>query len=246
MSIHLSGTPVLFYPDEIKDFKDLNEDKGSVDFKIDTLMSDMDLMEEILDNSLLGFKNKRALYRFTEQGDMIFYYNPDIDLIQIYFNANFNVEEAVIFINNLNKEYLKRTNQLNTYKEITSQKTIKHETRKKSITKSTNLKNKSIIESIIDTSYLGFNSKDELSKFKNKGEIILNKAENGTYNIIFLGDYNQNEIDKYIENLTSEYASKVQELTYEKVLNKINKYNYKIESENIDNNDSIILTLNID
>ena len=41
-------------------------------------------------------------------------------------------------------------------------------------------------------------------------------------------------------------ANKIQEITYEKVLEKIKEKNYSLESELIDTSDSIVLTINVD
>ena len=110
---------------------------------------------------------------------------------------------------------------------------------------STNMKNKAVIESIMDTSYLGYNSKKEIDDFKNKGLIVLNKSDDDTYDVVFLGDYENSQAEEFVENLSYEYANKIQEITYEKVLEKIRQKNYSLESEVIDTNDSIVLTLNV-
>ena len=60
-----------------------------------------------------------------------------------------------------------------------------------------------------------------------------------------MGDYDEEEATRYVNNITEEYTLIVQEQTYLKVLEKIEKENITLESEIVDNEDSIILTLNI-
>lgn len=63
---------------------------------------------------------------------------------------------------------------------------------------------------------------------------------------MFVGDFNRKEAKSYVQNLTDEYKEAIQEITYNKVMDKIKKEKYVVESEVVDNNNSIILTLNID
>ena len=62
----------------------------------------------------------------------------------------------------------------------------------------------------------------------------------------FFGNYQKDEVSNYVKNLNDAYKSKIQEMTYVKLIEKIKKNNYKLEKEIIDNENSIILTLNID
>jgi len=110
---------------------------------------------------------------------------------------------------------------------------------------SSNLKEKSIINQVLNESYVGYNSKEELEKFRNIGKISFNKTINGTYDFVFTGDYDEEEAKKYVKNISDEYALKVQEQTYLKLIEKIKKEKLNLESEIVDSEDSIILTLNI-
>ena len=92
---------------------------------------------------------------------------------------------------------------------------------------------------------MGYNSKEELEKFRNIGKISFNKTINGTYDFVFTGDYDEEEAKKYVKNISDEYALKVQEQTYLKLIEKIKKEKLNLESEIVDSEDSIILTLNI-
>ena len=64
--------------------------------------------------------------------------------------------------------------------------------------------------------------------------------------MIKIGNYQKDEVSNYVKNLNDAYKSKIQEMTYVKLIEKIKKNNYKLEKEIIDNENSIILTLNID
>ena len=94
--------------------------------------------------------------------------------------------------------------------------------------------------------FLGFHSQEELNEFKERGKISLNKLEDNTYELVFFGNYQKDEVNNYVKNLNDAYKSKIQEMTYVKLIEKIKKNNYKLEKEIIDNENSIILTLNID
>ena len=251
MSIHLKTVSLdMDRIDKAISINDLSRDSRGVDFKVHTQMTDMNLVESILQDKLLGFKNKRDLINFRNQGQMIFYYENNGDGLSIVFFGNYPKNDTIMFINNLTREYLTQTNQMYLYEQIPYDvERFKEEVAKKVELKtlkiSTNMKNKAVIESIMDTSYLGFNSKKEIDDFKNRGLIVLNKSDDDTYDVVFLGDYENSEAEEFVENLSYEYANKIQEITYEKVLEKIRQKNYSLESEVIDANDSIVLTLNV-
>lgn len=236
--------------DKAISINDLSRDSSGVDFKVHTQMTDMNLVESILQDKLLGFKNKRDLINFRNQGQMIFYYENNTDGLSIVFFGNYPKNDTLMFINNLTKEYLTQTNQMYLYEQIpydveSFEEEVAKKVELKTLKISTNMKNKAVIESIMDTSYLGYNSKKEIDDFKNRGLIVLNKSDDDTYDVVFLGDYENSEAEEFVENLSYEYANKIQEITYEKVLEKIRQKNYSLESEVIDTNDSIVLTLNV-
>lgn len=108
------------------------------------------------------------------------------------------------------------------------------------------MKNIDIIESIMKENFLGFHSQEELNEFKERGKISLNKLEDNTYELVFFGNYQKDEVSNYVKNLNDAYKSEIQEMTYVKLIEKIKKNNYKLEKEIIDNENSIILTLNMD
>lgn len=271
MSLHLYSTPLPL--DLIVNslyLEDISKSTYNTDFKVKTIVDDMDLLEDILESSLLGFKNKRALINYENKGVMYFYFNDGT--IEILFSGNYSKEKTKMFIENINKEYLIRTHQYT--EEKVEQKTniatnhehvetkkpekknhiknknpiviepVKEPPKKLRIT--TNMTNFNLIKSVQKDSYIGFNSEKELKDFENIGQIVQQKNQKGTYDIIFIGNYDKNQAQKYVENLYNEYALKVQEETYLNVLEKIKKNNYRLESEIVDNQNSIVLTLNID
>ena len=290
MSIHLETVPLpiarisnALYLDDIGRFS------TGMDFRVQSEVTDMNILNEILANSLLGFKNKRSLEDFNKNGVMYFYYVNGI--IEIAFFGTFPKRQTIQFIENINREFFIRTNQYNRLeqldkkyhktefkvekevdksqkiekKEISEETTLKkeeyipeeeveeifeeiavvEEEPPKKFVITTNMKNIDYLEEVRNESYLGFNSKEELKKFLNTGEILPSLNSNATYDMIFIGDYDEKEAKVYVKNLQEEYALKVQEKTYEQLLEKIKEKNYSLESEIIDSEDSIVLTLNI-
>ncbi|WP_323735855.1 hypothetical protein PXD04_08170 [Methanosphaera sp. ISO3-F5] len=114
-----------------------------------------------------------------------------------------------------------------------------------SIIISSNLTDKTIIDSVLSESYLGFSSRKELEEFQNIGSIKINRNSAGTYDFIFAGEYDESRAKKYVEDITDEYALEIQERTYLKVLEKIKEKDMSLESEIIDKENSIVLTINI-
>ncbi|MDO5826256.1 MAG: hypothetical protein Q4Q22_07735 [Methanosphaera sp.] len=252
MSIHLTAVTLdMDRIDKVISLKDLSKDSKGVDFKVQTQMTNMDITESILQNKLLGFKNKRDLLNYRNRGQMIFYRENGSNNISVVFFGDYPKNDTIMFINNLNREYLLQTNQMYLYEEIpydteSFEDDVVKKVELKTLRISTNMKNKEVMESIMDSSFLGYNTKTEIEEFKSKGLIVFNKADNDTYDVVFLGDYNSQEAENFVKNLSYEYANKIQEITYEKVLEKIKEKNYALESELIDTNDSIVLTINVD
>lgn len=245
MSIHLTTVPLPV--DKINkaiDISDLDKNSKGVDFKISTPMSDMNCMQDILEHNLLGFKNKRSLLEFQDKG-VIYYYYSQNNNIDIAFIGNFPKNEAITFINNLNYAYLSQTNQLDLFKEIPYDIEKVEPVMVKKFKINTTMKNKDIIDSILNESTVGYDSKEKLQKFIATGQMTIKKTEDDSLDFIFIGDYDEDESKDFIRNLTDEYCSKVQEITYEKLLEKIKEKNLVLESENVDKDDSIILTLSI-
>lgn len=278
MSIHLESVPLSLGTQlamaNAEDVTELPTDSRD-DFKINTNIrsEDYDLMQRILATKLLGFKSKTAYLNFRDSGNMLF--NHGGDTIVIYFLNGYYAKNAIVFVNNLCREYSKITGaplqEINMQHEeaeepveetkreiVETEKPVQLESEidtteeiepvieeKPKFKIHTNMKNMEIMNNIMDESYLGFNSKEEVEAFKNKGEIMTSINSEGTYDLVFVGDYDKQQAKSYVDNLTDEYKSKVQEMTYEKVMEKIKEKNYSVESEVVDNQDSIVLTLNV-
>jgi len=286
MSIHLQTVPIPFGMDPTTYFMNI-AGPGAKVAKVNTKVTDYNLMQDIIANSTLGFKSKRDLMNF--QNRCIMYFEENIQTVQITFIGNFTKKEVQTFVTNLNKEFNQKHKQSNFHnntkthyqkEEKKQEKTKQHKDKYRNnkhkikpikikqqhqenieekpepiieetllpenqIIISSNLKDKNIIQQVLNESYIGYNSKEELEAFQKKGKITYNKTINQTYDFIFTGNYDEEEAKKYVKNITEEYALIVQEQTYLKVIEKIKKQNLTLESEIVDNEDSIVLTLNI-
>lgn len=246
MSIHLESVPLpldrieaALYIDNVSDCS------GYVEVKTKTNITDLGIMEEILANSTVGFKSKRDLLNFQDNG-MMYYYFVD-ETVEIAFFGTFKKEDIKIFVSALNKEFYMKTTGI-VQEKLFEEQNLKVQEVTKHVKKfkiSSVLKNKDIISQSLDDTFGGFLTKDELIKFQNIGKIVLNKTNEGTYDFIFIGDYDENQAKLYVENITKSYSLIIQEQTYLKVLENIQKNNMSLESEIIDNEDSIVLTINL-
>ena len=244
MSIHLFTVPLpLDVIDNAMYLEDISASADNMNFKSKTLVDDMNLLEDIMQNSLLGFKNKRALTNFRNQGVMYFYFAGNT--IEIAFIGNYPKDQTTMFLENINREYLQRTHR---YVEETEKQSLLEKINEspKTLRITTSMKDIDLLKTVQQESFIGFNSQEQLQSFENIGQIVPNKNENGTYDMVFIGDYDEEEAKRYVDNLVNDYALKVQEQTYLKILDKIKKNNYSLESEIVDNQYSIVLTLNID
>ena len=233
MSLQLIALPV-----GIGLLLDIQSHFVDVDVTMRTSIDSMDALDEILEKDhLLGFKSKQDLNNFRNQGSMLFELKND--KIEVRFVGDYDIKDINLFINALNQDFKKLYNIDDVNVTMVDKKV------KKSFKVPSNLKDEEIINSILDDNYLGYSSKNDLINFQNKGDILLEKTEDDTINFIFVGDYDQNEAERYVNNISDEYALVIQEQTYLKVLERIEKENLSLESEIIDNEDSIVLTLNV-
>ena len=307
MSIHLQSVPIPFGMDPATYFRN-RVGPGAKVAKVNTNVTDYEIMKNIIANSTVGFKSKRALRNF--QNRCIMYFEDNGQTVDITFIGNFTNNEVHSFVSNLNREFNQRnkqpySNDIRTHFKDTinknkkenkrkvkkkqerlmkkrkhqneiNVKNKKHEIDSELIKKeneeiheiiedtprekilieetilpenqfiiSSNLRDKSIIDQVLNESYIGYNSREQLENFQNIGKISFNKTINGTYDFVFIGNYNEEEAKKYIDTISEEYALIVQEQTYLKVIEKIKKENLTLESEIVDSEDSIVLTLNI-
>ena len=305
MSIHLQTVPIPFGMDPTTYLVNI-AGPGAKVAKVNTSVTDYDLMQDIIANSTLGFKSKLDLRNFENR--CIMYFEDNGWTVDITFIGNFTNNEVRSFVSNLNKEFnqitkksystkdvethfnnannelkreiemkkkpnqerlVKKHKQQNkikdgkskiepivTKKEKNQVDDLKNKSEKDIVIEETvlpenqyiissNLKDKNIIDKVLNESYVGYNSKEELENFLNIGKISYNKTINGTYDFVFVGDYNKEEAKKYVDNITDDYALIVQEQTYLKVIEKIKKEELTLESEIVDSEDSIVLTLKI-
>lgn len=78
-----------------------------------------------------------------------------------------------------------------------------------------------------------------------KGSMLFLENNEGNYNILFNGDFTTEEVNSISEEITEYYNLLVQERTYTKLLEKIKKENYQLEKEEITDDSSIVLTINV-
>ena len=233
MSIHIKALPKPLSKiiDSASNIYELGDEyyTDDVNFKIRTNIPSVVDLEDILKNpnNLFGFKTKESLLKFSRQGEMLFYIVDSH--VEILFMGNFPKNQAINFVTSICEEYDQNSGENHPKYRIR-----------------TDMKNIDIIESIMKENFLGFHSQEEINEFKERGKISLNKLEDNTYELVFFGNYQKDEVSNYVKNLNDAYKSKIQEMTYVKLIEKIKKNNYKLEKEIIDNENSIILTLNID
>lgn len=71
------------------------------------------------------------------------------------------------------------------------------------------------------------------------------KAENENYNLEINQVSNKNCCKDLIDDLNSEYGMNIQEITYKKILERLKSENMRLESEEISEDNSIILTIDV-
>lgn len=75
--------------------------------------------------------------------------------------------------------------------------------------------------------------------------IVFQKDEEGVMHAIFSNDIGQDHASEFLENLSTEYRRLVQEDTYKKLLERAKDKGYVLESEEVSENNSIVLTFQI-
>jgi len=109
----------------------------------------------------------------------------------------------------------------------------------------TNIMDKNILIKSLSNYIQRLIDQEQLQDFEDTGSITVEESENGTYNLCFQGYFRQYDIDEIKKEILPEYAEDLQEITYNKIIEKIKENNLNIESEDITNDDSILLTVNI-
>jgi len=81
--------------------------------------------------------------------------------------------------------------------------------------------------------------------FTERGTLEISSTRNGTYDLIFNGHFHENEIESIKDHIMEEYNYLVQEENYKKIVENIRNSDYTIQSEDVSQDDSIVLTLQI-
>jgi len=115
-----------------------------------------------------------------------------------------------------------------------------------SIAFKTRIKNSSILqEALFNYGYEPFKTENGFKVNVENGEIIFELDEDEKYVTIFSGDFSKEEAENFILELYEEYTTLVQQHVYQKLLKNIKERNLNLESEEITENNSILLTLEV-
>ena len=111
----------------------------------------------------------------------------------------------------------------------------------------TNFKNKEFIKEALIHYGLKLNDNtSNITSFLDKGTVTFKKNQEGTYDIIFVGNLDEKTENDFISQINDEYLKVVQEDTYKKVIENIKSKNMALEDEVVTDDDSIVLTISID
>ena len=88
-------------------------------------------------------------------------------------------------------------------------------------------------------------NENELKALVEKGNIIFSQNDSGTYDLIFTGEFTNEDCENITSAIYDEYTLIVQQQVYENLINNIEKKDYTIESEVTTDDDSIVITLQI-
>ncbi|MEK4298639.1 hypothetical protein MKY30_04335 [Oceanobacillus sp. FSL W8-0428] len=76
-------------------------------------------------------------------------------------------------------------------------------------------------------------------------QLAFQQEENGTFSAIFAEDVAVEDAKELLTNIQNEYTSFVQKQTYDKLLQRAEKEGLMLESENTDDEDTIVLTFQV-
>lgn len=88
-------------------------------------------------------------------------------------------------------------------------------------------------------------NKDHMELQLEDGNIIFQKNEENSLQAIFSENMSQKQAELYINEIYDEYTTLVQQETYEKLLENIKNRNLNLESEEVTEDNSIVLTLTV-
>ena len=110
----------------------------------------------------------------------------------------------------------------------------------------TKIKNSSILqEALFNYGYEPLKTENGFKVNVEHGEIIFELDKDEKYVAIFSGNFSQEEAEDIISELYEEYTTLVQQHVYQKLLENIKERNLNLESEEITENNSILLTLEV-
>lgn len=98
-------------------------------------------------------------------------------------------------------------------------------------------------EAMAKYGYKSEENKNNLKIFTENGEAIFRLNEENLFQAVFKEDFSKNDAETIINHIFEEYTLLVQEKTYEKIMENIDNYNFKVESEEITEKNSIVITL---
>lgn len=78
-----------------------------------------------------------------------------------------------------------------------------------------------------------------------KARVIFEKDENEVFNVVFLGNISLEKAKEFISDINDEYTKLVQEQVYQKLLKNASERNFCLESEEIQEDNSIVLTFTL-
>ncbi len=89
-------------------------------------------------------------------------------------------------------------------------------------------------------------NKESLAQHLEDGVIYFRKNEKiGNFEAVFSKEIPQEEAINLISSLNDEYSSLIQEIVYKTVIDNLGENNLSLESEEVLDDDSIVLTLNV-
>lgn len=117
----------------------------------------------------------------------------------------------------------------------------------KSLTLKTNIRNSELLAKALvnlgtkDISINTIQIEGEIDNFR----IVFEQDKEGVFDIKFIGEIEEKEAQKFVDELQSEYGKVVQEFVYVKLKEKAIEKGLDLEQENVQNDQSIVLTYNI-
>jgi hypothetical protein len=88
-------------------------------------------------------------------------------------------------------------------------------------------------------------NKEEMEIQLEDGNIVFQKNEDNTFQVMFSENMSQEQVEAVISEIYDEYTTLVQQQTYEKLLENIKHRNLILESEEVTEDNSIVLTLTV-